>query len=167
MIYEWKCAAVELPKELDECSSDDVLVLLSDDTMDVAYYDFTANSWFDRYGMEMPEPVTHWDWLPALPGQVEGEGDRLVLDEKTGYLGTMYVARRACGKVAAAAWAGGGGRTAKDIAEWKSRGMTVERIVRYRGDSPPEWVCSDCTKCNGADHAPFIEGPFGKMPADR
>lgn len=57
----WADPQAGLPEEGDEGASDDVLVLLDDDTMDVAYYDFVAGQWLDRYGMSIPEVVK---WRP-------------------------------------------------------------------------------------------------------
>lgn len=67
-------------------------------------------------------------------------------------IGFMYIARRPCGKVSAAAWDDEGyeKETAKSVAEWLRRGDKVERIERFEGDPQPEWVCrmrcQDCRK---------------------
>ena len=65
--FAWSHAAEQLPVEEDEEASDDVLVLLADDTMDVAYYDYAARIWCDRCGFPLSEGVTHWRSLPELP----------------------------------------------------------------------------------------------------
>lgn len=64
-------------------------------------------------------------------------------------LGTMYLARKPCGKVSAAGWYESA--TAKDIAQsvarWIARGDTVETVKRYRGDPQPDWCCGADKEC--------------------
>jgi len=79
--------------------------------------------------------------------------DGSVLSEELGQprelQGTMYVARKPCGKVSAAGWYEGA--AAKDIAQsvarWIARGDTVETVKRYRGDPQPEWCCASAEPC--------------------
>lgn len=61
-------------------------------------------------------------------------------------LGYMYIAKRPCGRVSAAAWDDPGeeASTAKSVAEWIKRGLAVERIKRRAGDPQPEWICNGC-----------------------
>ena len=66
----WTSVNDFLPVLCDDGASDDVLVILEDNTMDVAYYDFSAKKWFDRYGFEFEKEgvmVTHWALLPDGP----------------------------------------------------------------------------------------------------
>lgn len=64
-------------------------------------------------------------------------------------LGHMYLARRSCGKVSAAAWDDKGHEqeTAKSVARWVARGDTVQRVARYEGDPQPDWCCARSEKC--------------------
>ena len=66
------------------------------------------------------------------------------------YLGTMYIARRKCGKVSAMCWDGQDKATADHVAHFIKRGDSVERMERYENDPQleMEWVCwSGCTDC--------------------
>ena len=64
-------------------------------------------------------------------------------------IGTMYVARKPCGKISAAGWYDE--KYTKDIAKsitrWIARGNTVSTIQRYRGDPEPEWCCKTGEQC--------------------
>lgn len=61
----WRRADRELPPEGDEGGSDDVLVQRDDGTHQVAYYDYAAESWVDRWGFELASStITHWRELP-------------------------------------------------------------------------------------------------------
>lgn len=65
-------------------------------------------------------------------------------------MGFMYVAKRPCGKVSAAAWDDPGYEkdTAEGVADWIKRGDSVERVERFDGDPMPEWICrSKCNDC--------------------
>ena len=59
-------------------------------------------------------------------------------------LGTMYVARRPCGKVSAATWIAPerAAEIAESVARWTARGDTVEQLIRYSDDPHPEWCCT-------------------------
>jgi hypothetical protein len=61
-------------------------------------------------------------------------------------LGFMYVAKKACGRVAASCWDDADSKkdTAKTVADYIKRGLTVERIERFHGDQMPEWICDEC-----------------------
>ena len=63
MAEEWVKAADQLPAEGDEEASDDALVLMDEGTMTVAYVDFVARKWMDRWG----EPVTGVEYWKSLP----------------------------------------------------------------------------------------------------
>lgn len=71
----------------------------------------------------------------------------------TARLGFMYLARRPCGKVSAAAWDSEEHRKSigKSVAEWIARGDNVERVERKEDDPQPEWVCNrgDVCACRG------------------
>ena len=69
--YAWRRADVDLPEEEDEGGSDDVLVLLSDDTMDVAYYDYAGNVWCDRYGFALSQPVHIGGFCRSVRSRIE------------------------------------------------------------------------------------------------
>ena len=64
-------------------------------------------------------------------------------------LGFMYLARRPCGKVCAAAWDDPthAKSTGKSVAEWIGRGDTIERVERKEDDPMPEWVCRKGEVC--------------------
>ncbi len=71
-------------------------------------------------------------------------------------LGFMYIAKRPCGKVTAAAWDEPDSKkeTAKSVARWLEFGFTVERIERHDGDPQPEWIChSSDRNCKCRDAA--------------
>ena len=80
--------------------------------------------------------------------------------EVSKYLGLMYVARRPCNKVSAAAWDDGFG-SAKERREtlgaWAERGDSVERLDRHEGDPEPDWICGlndpDCVCRKQTDNA--------------
>jgi len=55
----------DLPEELDEEASDDVLVLLDDLTFAVGFFDYEAKGWASRFGFELTG-VTHWTPLPQV-----------------------------------------------------------------------------------------------------
>jgi hypothetical protein len=61
-------------------------------------------------------------------------------------IGFMYVAKKACGRVAASCWDDENSKkdTAKTVADYIRRGLTVERIERFDGDQMPEWICDEC-----------------------
>lgn len=68
----WRPVGVELPKEGDEGASDDVLVMMADNTMQVAYYDYIARQWSDRWGFFfLPDNVVFWRPLPSGPEKQE------------------------------------------------------------------------------------------------
>jgi len=70
--------------------------------------------------------------------------------ERGRYLGSMYVARRQCGKVSAMCWDGPDSKesAAQHVAEYRLRGDRVELVERYENDPKPEWICqSGCTCC--------------------
>lgn len=64
-------------------------------------------------------------------------------------LGTMYVARKPCGRVSAACWYDpkDAADTAKSVARWIKRGDTVEMLKRYKGDPQPDWCCASGQPC--------------------
>jgi hypothetical protein len=62
-------------------------------------------------------------------------------------VGFMYIARKECGRVAALCWDEPKFRkdTAKTVADYIRRGLAVERLERFEGDSMPgEWICKEC-----------------------
>jgi hypothetical protein len=66
---EW-VKATTTPQEGDEGASDDVLVQMSDGTMDVAFYDYAEEAWFFRCGFLAEgqyTKITHWRPLPEGP----------------------------------------------------------------------------------------------------
>lgn len=70
---------------------------------------------------------------------------------KTSY-GFMYIAKRPCGKLVAAAWEVEGFSDDKDkqktLVEWIEAGYIVERVERFEGDPNPEWLCfPGCKNC--------------------
>lgn len=72
------------------------------------------------------------------------------MTERGNYLGSMYIAKRPCGKVCAMIWddAGREKSTAKTVASWIARGDVVERLERYEHDEMPEWSCrGGCPTC--------------------
>lgn len=79
-------------------------------------------------------------------------------------LGFMYIARRPCGKVSAAAWDDPGREksTGKSVAEWITRGDAVTRVERKEDDPQPEWVCSrtdpNCTCIAGLKGFGMLKG---------
>lgn len=85
------------------------------------------------------------DDVAGPDGSVLSEG----LGQPRELLGTMYLARKPCGKVSAGGWydpkdAKG---IAKSVARWIARGDTVETVKRYRGDPPPDWCCAASEQC--------------------
>lgn len=70
-------------------------------------------------------------------------------------VGHMRIARRAGGKIVAAAWEEIGGEA--DIAgratEWRRCGLTVERVTIRKCDPLPEWYCSPGERCVCRDPA--------------
>lgn len=68
----WRSVDDFLPLREDGDASDDVLVLLEDNTMDVCFYDFVRCEWQDRSGFDVPpssNKITHWRTLPPGPGK--------------------------------------------------------------------------------------------------
>lgn len=67
-------------------------------------------------------------------------------------IGFMYLASRPCGRVAASCWddAGAEKDTAKSVADWIKRGLTIQRIARREGDEQINWICDECRggKCS-------------------
>ena len=64
-------------------------------------------------------------------------------------IGTMYVAKKPCGKLSAAGWydPDDAKDIAKSVARWMARGDTVETLKRYKGDPQPEWCCERGAPC--------------------
>lgn len=60
------------------------------------------------------------------------------------YLGSMYIARRKCGKVSAMCWDDKGyeKQIVKQIAGYIMRGDSVEKVERYENDLMLEWICA-------------------------
>lgn len=85
--------------------------------------------------------------------QPKPAGGLSAVDRRVGrgaYLGSLYLARRKCGKVSAMCWDDQGSEkdTAKHVASYIKRGDSVERVDRYENDPQPEWICrSGCTDC--------------------
>ena len=73
--------------------------------------------------------------------------------------GYMYLAKRQCGKVVAAAWDDEGYKkdTAESVARWIKRGDSVQRIARYVGDPQPDWACNSGEPCPCKD-TPAAQG---------
>jgi hypothetical protein len=61
-------------------------------------------------------------------------------------IGFMYLAKKECGRVAAMCWDEPkyAKDTAKHVADYIRRGLTVERMERFEGDALPEMICKEC-----------------------
>lgn len=73
----WYTAAYAIPGEHAEGRSDDVLCLLDDGTMVVAWYDHDDDLWIASYrdcciNMASGRHVTHWRKLPEGPKNIQG-----------------------------------------------------------------------------------------------
>ena len=64
-------------------------------------------------------------------------------------IGTMYAAKKPCGRLSAAGWydPADAKDIAKSVARWMARGDTVETLKRYKGDPQPEWCCERDAPC--------------------
>jgi hypothetical protein len=72
------------------------------------------------------------------------------IDTSGDLLGVLYVARHPCGRVVAMAWEddmqSDAARDAR-LANWRTRGYTVERLEQRMGDPMPQWVCMPWDEC--------------------
>lgn len=93
----------------------------------------------------MTTEFTSTDQAASPLGSASSEG----LGQPRKLLGYMYLARKSCGKVSAAAWDDKGHEkdTAKSVARWVARGDTVQRVARHEGDPQPDWSCARSEQC--------------------
>lgn len=89
---------------------------------------------------------------PAANDAAAGRANNDLLCRES--MGFMYLAKRPCGKVSAAAWDDddwGVKEKRKTLAEWLERGDTVEKVERFTGDPEPDWICRPgCHECKKA-----------------
>lgn len=105
------------------------------------------------------------DAMRALPAAIKAENNAA-----PEFMGHMYLAKKPCGRVAAAAWDWPAytKETEKDVVAWVKRGLTIERVARHRGEPQPEWICDEC-RGNGCQNFPTpspLVGADGQTQGD-